>query len=177
MEAESERSAPVCVQGRGKYSLEHGTEPNAPCDGRVGRECQEERQRSVRQLGPYTQGTLPRWFKSEKRRKQIYLCKRSSGCSVQDESRVGQAQRPEELPGGYHVGWEGSEMGTEATRRSKVVFKEGDGGSKRLHAGCRKQEVSRSPTDVWIHPLKLAFSGTLNSAGIASRPRHACSVS
>ena len=42
---------------------------------------------------------------------------------------MGQAQRPGELPGGYQVGWEGSGMGTEATRRSKVVFKEGDGGS------------------------------------------------
>ena len=96
---------------------------------------------------------------------------------MQDESRVGQAQRPGELPGGYQMGREGSGMGTEATRRSKVVFKEGDGGSKRSRAGCRKQEVSRSLMDVWIHPLKLTFSGTLNSAGVASRPRHTCSVS
>ena len=29
VEAESERSAPVCVQGRGKCSLEHGAEPRA----------------------------------------------------------------------------------------------------------------------------------------------------
>lgn len=67
---------------------------------------------------------------------------------MQDESRVGHAQRTGELPGASQVGWEGSGMEREGMIRSKVVFKEGDGGSKRSRIGCREREVSRRPTDV-----------------------------
>ena len=145
------KSSSLCSRKR-KMSVSGAwrwTKNRALCNRRVGKEWQEVCQRSVKQVGPYTeaQGTLPRWFKSEKRCGQIYLWKRSSGCSVQDESRMGHPQRAGELPGGYQVGREGSGMEKEGMRRSKVVFKEGDPGSKGSCVGCREQEVSRRPTD------------------------------
>ena len=132
--------------------LEHGAEPRAvPCVtgewAKSARKCvkgQRNRQDLTLRLRGHFQGGL-----NQRREVGRFIFEKGLLAAVcRDESRMGHPQRPGELPGGYQVGQEGSGMEKEGLRRSKVVFKEGDRGSKRSCVGCREQEVSRRPMDV-----------------------------
>lgn len=72
---------------------------------------------------------LPRWVKSEKRDVSRFIfekgllaaaCKLNRGGTCPEDGRTAR--------GLYQVGWEDSGMEREGMIRSKVVFKEGDGG-------------------------------------------------